>query len=195
MIISGVTPNDDFSDIIRLIYETDEYIYSSMCGNDYSYFEKIMLHHLNSKSIFSYKNITVARMETNVAGIVLSFTSSQSLPSMPENNEFDIRNCYSLTMKDYFQELLSEIPPDSLYINNICVEKKYQGLGIAYALIQHVIKNTDKNRILLDCLADNKLAIALYRKCGFNVTDCFQGFSGDAAKPVQCLKFERSSLT
>jgi len=192
MTISKVTKDDDFLQIIRLIYQTDDYIYPLMCKNDYAYFEKVMLHHLNTKSIFSYQNIIAAKDGEEIIGIVLSFTKGQPLPPLPYKDEFEVRECYSITINNYFHKLISGISSESLYINNVCVDKKHQGLGIGYALIQNTITNSIKNKIVLDCLADNVYAVALYKKCGFKIVDSFLGYSGDSSKPITCLKFEIS---
>jgi hypothetical protein len=190
MTLSNVEKGDDFFKIIRLIYETDDYIYPQMCGGDYVYFEKIMLHHLNTECIFSYKNIVTAKKNGDIMGIILSFTKDQLLPQFPKYGEFEVKECYSATIKDYFQKLVAGVSADCLYINNICVDKKYRGMGVGYALIQYAKKNSVKDKIVLDCLAENLSAIALYEKCGFKIVDRFLGYSGNNAKPISCLKLE-----
>lgn len=188
--ISGVSPNDDFLQIIKLIYLTDDYIYPEMCGNDYEYFEELMLYLLNTDSIFSHKNISLAKFDGKIIGLALAFTNNQKIPSFSQDIKFEVRDCYKMVMDIYFNKILDELQPDFVYVNNLIVDHENRKSGVGYALIRYVQKIAGKKKIVLDCLEDNASAIALYKKCGFIVTDKFEGFSGDADSPVLCLRLE-----
>ena len=189
--ISNIS-SDDYQQVIKLIYHTDNYIYPSMCENDYGYFEKIMFHNLNTNSIFSYKNVIAAKENNEIAGIVLAFSNEQSLPPMPQNGEFEVKKCYEKVLTEFFQELIKSIKPNCLYINNLCVDKQYQNKGVGNALLQYILTNTKEKFISLDCLENNNPAIALYKKCGFKVTNRYLVDSGNSEEKIYCLKFEKS---
>ena len=181
--------NDDFLKIIKLIYQTDPFIYSAMCNNDYSYFEQIMQDFLMQESMFSYKNIVLAKDNKTIVGLLLSFTKNHKLPSFIHPQKIEIRKCLTYTLNDYFAALLDKLEPNTLYINNLCVDENYRNKGIGYLLLDDIIKKSKEPKIVLDCLEDNKSAVNLYKKNNFEIGKTFDGYTGNKSEKVRCLEF------
>jgi len=184
--IFSATLNEDWQQIINLIYETDPYIYSAMCDNDYTYFEQVMKDCLFQNSIFSYKNIHLAKENDKIVGLLLSFTKNNQLPCQ---NNIIFRQCFTDTLLNYFSGLVNKLKPDVLYINNLCVDKSYRNKGIGSMLLKYLKDSQLESSLLLDCLVDNKDAIRLYEKCGFIKGQEFEGFAGNSSDTVRCVEF------
>jgi ribosomal protein S18 acetylase RimI-like enzyme len=191
--ISGVDENDDLTSIIRLIYETDDYIYPTMCGSDYRLFEEIMKKLLFTDSIFSYRNIIAANENGKTLGLLLYFGKGCKLPQavdkylkISEEQQAD----FDYVIHNYFTLVLSKIDEGCLYINNLCVDKENRRHGIAANLIDHLTHINPDKKIILDCLEENTAAINLYIKLGYKITDHFLGFAGKQEGQINCIKLE-----
>jgi len=191
--ITKAESTSDLDGIIRLIYETDDYIYPSMCNSDYELFEIIMKKLLFGDTIFSYKNIIIACENYKTIGLLLYIDKNSKLPETIENiigvnkkQSTDFDN----VMEEYFKPLLSKINDDYLYINNLCVNIEKRRCGIAGKLINHLLQTFTNKKIVLDCLEENTAAIEFYLKWGFKITDRFLGFAGNKQEPISCLKLE-----
>lgn len=57
----------------------------------------------------------------------------------------------------------------SCYIYNVCTNINYRGQGYAHTLLNTLIKNHGYNHYMLDVYADNKSALKLYSKMGFQL--------------------------
>lgn len=191
--IGPASKNSDLPGIIKLIYETDDYIYPSMCGNDYELFEMIMRGLLFTESIFSYRNIIIATENGKTIGLLLYFRNDGKLPEAIDKcvtmNEGQLIN-YNYVINKYFAPLVSKINNNCLYINNLCVEKERRQCGVATMLVNHLKETFPDEMLILDCLEENISAVNLYEKTGFKKTDRFFGFSGNQEEQVACLKFE-----
>jgi len=191
--IAKAEKTSDFASIIRLIYETDDYIYPSMCGSDYKLFETIMQTLLLTDSIFSYKNIIFAGENDNAIGLLLYFEKNCELPKKVDNyikvTKKQAENFESV-IQEYFTPLLSKIEDNSIYINNLCVDKDNRRRGVAGKLIDHLLQTFPDKKIVLDCLEENTAAINFYLKFGFKITEHFLGFSGTQEEQINCLKLE-----
>ena len=94
----------------------------------------------------------------------------------------------SYSSKD-FHPLLNKIPPNTRYINNLCVNNNHRNKGIGYKLLKTAMETYTEPKIILDCLANNTIAISLYNKCGFVMGKKFDGFAGNSDEVVECLEF------
>ena len=61
----------------------------------------------------------------------------------------------------------SPIPKDSYYLARIAVDEKYRGQGIAHQLMNHFAEETKLPHLSLHVFADNLVAMAFYRRCGY----------------------------
>ena len=183
----------DLSGIIRLIYETDNYIYPSMCNFDYKLFETIMQELLFTDSIFSYKNMLLAEDNGKTIGLLLYFEKIVKLPQTIEHYmEIDKEKAedFNNVIQEYFTPLLSKIDKDCIYINNLCVDTKNRKRGIGAKLIEYLIKIFSERKITLDCLEDNTAAVNFYLKSGFKIIERFGGYAGKQEGQINCIKLE-----
>jgi len=194
--VSKASIEDSPHDIIRLIYETDEYIYPTMCNGEYYLFEKVVqkLFFKDNDNVFSYKNINVAKENGKVVGILLYLTNKSITPGPVENYSSitgDKSNKFNEVINCYFARLITAIEPNVIYINNLCVDKVFRRRGVAEKLVEHLADFYIGKKIILDCLEENTVAVKFYRKLNFEITEHFQGYSGDQNKKVNCVRFER----
>jgi len=192
--ISKAKKTSDLTEIIRLIYETDDYIYPSMCGHDYGLFESVMQKFLLTDSIFSYNNILIACDDGTVVGMLLYIDKDSKLPNTT-GSYLEVTDKQAMgfdsVISDYFLPLLSKIGEGCIYINNICVSEKARRRGISEKLIAYLSQVCSDKTIVLDCLEENTAAVRLYRKLEFKETERFLGFSGKQESPVSCIRFEK----
>ena len=60
------------------------------------------------------------------------------------------------------------------YLSSLCVSKAFRGCGIAKDLVNNMINEAAKQgmkKVFLFVHKDNSSAIALYKKCGFEISD------------------------
>jgi len=183
----------DLTGIIRLIYETDDYIYPSMCGSDYKIFETVMQKLLITDSIFSYENIITACENNKTIGLLLCFEKDGKLPEVVSNylniNKKQAAD-FDNVIQEYFKPLLSKIDDGCLYINNLCVNIENRRQGVATRLVDYLIKTFPNKKIVLDCLEENADAVNFYLKMGFKMIDRFLGYAGKQQEQINCIKLE-----
>lgn len=179
MLIRQAHTNDDAYTIIELIYNTDPYIYPVlMTGNleDYKYM-------LLEQGMYNYKNITLAIVDGEIAGLALSFTKDAML----------IANCHE-ALQNYYKSLQRSLDDQTEYINNVSVFEKFRGMGIGTKLIAFIEKNTRMSKVALDCLVENKKALHLYERLGYTVTGLYPTFCLDASKNIKDARMEKIIL-
>ncbi len=174
--IRKATKSDDKSKILQLIYNTDKYIYPIMMDSALHNYEYI----LNDKGMYALDNITLALVDDEIAGLLISFYSDAT-PPMIQNKQ----------LYNHYLNLQNSIEEDMEYINNVCVFDAYKRRGIASQLMQFIAQNTKKNKLVLDCLLQNTYAIQLYEKLGFVRTQIDKAFCIDASKDIQVVRMEK----
>ena len=183
----------DVAGIIRLIYETDDYIYPSMCDTNYELFETIMLKLLSTDCIFSYKNIITAEEKGKTIGLLLYFGEKAKLPDLAANSIIPGKEHlkdFNFSIPEFFAPLLSEIKQNQIHINNLCVDSENRKRGIATMLIDHAKKTFPDKKIILDCLEQNSAAVNFYKKSGFSIIEKFQVPAEDNKdEKINCIRF------
>jgi [ribosomal protein S18]-alanine N-acetyltransferase len=69
--------------------------------------------------------------------------------------------------------IVARLGAEELHINNVAVRANYRGQGIGYELIKWILtqgRKANVNCAFLELRAGNEAALALYEKCGFEVT-------------------------
>ncbi|MEK6280427.1 MAG: ribosomal protein S18-alanine N-acetyltransferase [Acidobacteriota bacterium] len=69
--------------------------------------------------------------------------------------------------------IVGRLGADELHINNVAVREKYRGRGIGFDLLNSILREGRRagaTRAFLELRAGNTAALALYEKCGFQVT-------------------------
>ena len=153
---------DNFFEIADLIYDTDPYIYPAAFRSK-SRARHIMKNLMSEKCIFNRNNIRVAVKDGLICGIAL-VVADKNFSNSP----------------NYFNESKN----DKVYIACVCVNRKYRGKGVGEALIRSVLEEFSTSTIVLDVLEDNRNAIELYKKCGFQEYEHDYGYSQYKKKPM-----------
>ncbi len=187
---------DNINIIIDLIVETDKYIYPPMFRMDpsekYLFFEHCLK---DEKSMFFYKNIFLATVDQEIAGIIVYFKGEVALRSGQDYSEYscasDIRYCD----KNYFELLCNEYKEksDIVYISNICVLPSYRNQGIGKKLLESFLE-LQNSTVELDALCDNSVAIQLYKNCGFSVLYDEPAFSFDPSIIIKSCRMRKTAV-
>jgi ribosomal protein S18 acetylase RimI-like enzyme len=196
LLITRLIKNECMEDVIKLIFDTDPYIYDSMCDGDFELFKNIMEQFLKlDEHVFSRNNIIVARTDNEVNGLLLFFSKDANCDTFPidlTEKQFMILNYVCI---EYFWPLIVELEERAdewIYINNLCVaaHKRRQGLasGLLAVFLKHILPGTT---IITDCLETNRAAIELFQKAGFKKTRTFDGFAG-SGKKIKVIRLEKT---
>jgi len=120
------------------------------------------------KNHYTYGNSIVAELNGKIVGMIFSYFSGfQQLSE-------EIRSFVPKERLDCVVEIYTKSVVDSLYIDALCVDKKYRCVGIGTELLnaarERAVEEGFKSLSLI-VLADNKRAYKLYRKFGFVIVD------------------------
>lgn len=173
---------DNFFEIADLIYDTDPYIYPAAFRSK-SRARHIMKNLMSEKCIFNRNNIRVAEKDGLICGIALVVADKNFSNSPNYFNESNRKSVISVN-KHYFTKIPELIKNDKVYIACVCVNRKYRGKGVGEALIRSVLEEFSTSTIVLDVLEDNRNAIELYKKCGFQEYEHDYGYSQYKKKPM-----------
>ena len=138
------------------------------------------------ENIFNHQNISVALCENTIVGIICAIPCGSSLnfdETLRNNLPKSFLNKLQPVIDGYFTPLISESISYSGYnITNICVDEKYRNKKIGSLLLSECVKSYGSNFIHLDVIASNTIAIKLYKRYGFEVSNEYYGYSGDDTK-------------
>lgn len=173
---------DDYSLIAKYIYLTDNYIYPCISDspND-EFFIKLITKCLKDKTnVFSLDNIFVALIDDKIVGVLCALCCGKDLTFIENlnlTNEEKLR--VSTVNEGYFIPLIEESKQFSGFnVTNVCVDDCYRGRGIGKGLLEFYLKSVEHETVHLDVIADNLSAVNLYKKCGFEISGEYYGFSG-----------------
>ena len=181
--------NDDFSQVAKYIYLTDDYIYPSICPSyDDSFFQKLILECSKDKTnLFYYENLFVALCDDKIIGVLCGIKAGEKKTFL-ENISITDEDYKKISSADkgYFIPLLDENTEFTGYnITNVCVDTNFRAMGIGGGLIEFYLSQIPDSTVHLDVIADNMPAIKLYQKHGFEIVNEYNGFSG-SDKPLPC---------
>lgn len=182
--VRKLASEDTLSQVTKLIYETDNYIFPHFFGESTSIAKQILVNMINADTIYNRDNICVAVLNGEVIGISVIAPSPISInvgaffdAFQEAGADAEIDEAFESVMKEYFIPM--ETHPDGYYIACLCVDERYRGQGIAGAMLDFILKGEYSSKdVYLDCLADNSVAIAVYEAHGFRKLFEFSGFTG-----------------
>jgi ribosomal protein S18 acetylase RimI-like enzyme len=195
--------NDQFKSISELIYDTDPFIYPAMFGNDITGRNNAItiltdLLIKGTDKMFCLDNFFVAITDNQIVGLILWYKGillwdiNDLLLSANENN---------ITLKTKELEIVKNAYFGKNYVNgsdnartsliNVCIKNNYRGLGIGSHLLKEFIGCHENEELELYVIRDNSVAIKLYQKNGFHITNQLEGFSLTGEKP-QCYEMVRT---
>lgn len=184
-----VSSYDDLSQVAKLIYLTDPYIYPYWSPDQDKFIEFITPWMSAKNFIFHYHNIYAATHNGRIVGILIGFNNDSDFNFNYESmldtiDDEDLRQ-RSKTIIDYFHDVViqpcQELPPNGILVNNLCVDPRYRNYGIGLDLLNHFIWHMHRQNyslLTLDCLIDNQTARQMYAKAGFTEATHGVGFDG-----------------
>ena len=174
------------SDIAKLIYDTDEYIYPDMFGNKDVAVEVIpKLLQNNYDRIFCKENLFVCRICGRIVGIILWYEGvlswSNCLLKIELNKLFkddteageEILGSLKRVSDEYVSKYANsdrQSRSSVITILNICINPDFRGMKIASNMLEEFIAQHQNNTFELCVLCDNSSAINLYKKNLFKIT-------------------------
>lgn len=188
--------SDDVKKVGELLYQTDPYIYPEFFGCVENA-ELIMKEAIEQELYcFHLENIFGAFDGDKLLGMVCM--NPEGKYKWEEEEWCSLfRECGMLRQEvfhqvshEYFKEMDNENFEDKIYILAICVLDGERGQGIGTEMLKRFLEQHPTGKMVLDTLADNEGAVALYEKCGFKTVDVYYGFSTTEEKP-RCLRMER----
>ncbi len=195
LILRKATAKDKAEQLARCIYETDAYIYPAICEScDDSRWVELVRKCLAKKgNVFSLENLFVAEREGSVVAIACVLEGSKPYFFLGENEiPPALAEGVATVQKGYFAPLFEDnMALDGGYnLVNLCVDSRYRGQGIGKALLSYLLEKYKGEAFYLDVIADNEIALSLYRSLGFSVLTEYNGFSGDGSV-LPCLHMKK----
>lgn len=183
------TLNDSITDIAKLIYWTDPYIYPCAFR---SYDEKewlklieLCFHDLNN--FYYFENIYVAEKDGKILSIIVAVKNGKAyrfLPDLYNNNTKSIQK----VIDGYYIPLSNEILElTGTTIVNFCTDIDNRGKGIGKKLFDYYLSQNNVNPTYLDVISENSVALSVYKSLGFQCIREYLGFSGESSSPVRCF--------
>ncbi len=181
--VRKLAKKDNLSQVSKLIYETDNYIFPHFFGENTTLAKQILSCMIDSDTLYNRENIYVALVDEQIVGISVIVPSPVQINVSAFFEAFEcagasaeIDDAFQSVMKEYFIPMESH--PDGFYIANICVEEFYRGKGIASAMIKQILaSHYGEKDVYLDCLTTNQTAISVYESHGFEKLFEFSGFT------------------
>lgn len=182
----NINNGEELTEIGKLIYYTDPYIYPAFYDNDINLSVKCAKKMLTHDTLFNHKNILVGKINGKVAGFMVI------LDHFPLNNYEQMKRAmfdslgrltplFDEVMDGYFQTLNYDW--EGLQIMSLAVLPEFRHQKVATKMLNWLPR---KNTYSLACIKDNLIARELYRKCGFMLKYEYPGYVD-----VMCVELVR----
>jgi len=174
--VRGLRADDDLTQVAKLIYLTDPYIYPNWF-DDMESGIKVIREMILLPTLYNKDNITVAVQND---GFIAGMLVSKQAPFV-EEPEY-VRKAFELAgvpvderTAEVFDAYYAKMgqADDGYYIANIAVDEKCRKRGIAAALIEHVL--ADHDYCSLECVVANTGSLRLYQRIGFRIAYEYPG--------------------
>lgn len=186
--------SDNLTRIASLIYATDPYIYPFWFGSEE---QAIMpLYHLicTPGTIFNRENIFVIEelWKARILGVIVAISARSDL-SYDYSALKSTDAQYRFAIERYVEPSVRharQMGVDTVAVLDCCIAPDERGQGIGKSLLSGFMsrmKDRGFTKLELDCLADNKPALALYRGLGFRETKRGVGFDGTTHSRVRIV--------
>ena len=169
----------DLETVSTLIYDTEPFIFSLFFGkNKTKAIDRITRLVKAGSNSFGHDVIYLAVEHDQILGLTI-FYSGKDIDEQKEYRVIsETLGPFNVLRLWLFEKILvgrlltNTLEDHDLYISNICVDKKHRDKGIGGFLLQHTLllaRKKQVKRILLDVSSDNRNAIRLYEKNGFQI--------------------------
>jgi len=166
----------DLGQVATLLYETDPAVSRILFGKSKAdAVEKISRLILTGGNDYGKETLYVYTLHGVARGVLVAF-DAKARASMDDSAAFMrvsrwVDKLRLATLGRALEGMLTkEIPPDCLYISNVCVDPVVRGQGIGTALIDYAAGLAYEHgcsRLLLDVSGSNTRAARLYERLGF----------------------------
>lgn len=186
MEIRFANSNDDKMQLSRMLYCVDPYIYPYWFKNNIENCYTPLIDMINDEStIFSYKNIIVAVENKQILGCTFFIPPNLKFNKNYSKWDVDFESHHVITY--YIGDIIDGLKPNDIYIVGIFVDLQHRRKNIATKMFEYLFKNISAQTCSLEVLADNKVALKLYRKLNFNIIKRYKGYNGYKRKKPLCF--------
>ena len=152
---------DNYKELARLIYQTDEYIYPYWFNNNIEECEEFFKNKFDEEGfIFNYDNMYIAynKKRKKILGLIIALDKSVNLNYDYSKIE-SINERYKITINQYIKEIIKKAKmTNSLYIMNFTVLDGYRGKRIGTKLLGYFLSQMElagHKSYSLDCSLHN----------------------------------------
>lgn len=191
-------PDDNLTDIAKIIYATDPYIFPFWFGCEDDAI--LPLHSLihTTGTIFSLDSLYVAWeiWSRKILGVIVAISSRSDLfydyGPLKQTNDH-----YRFAIERYVEPSVRSVQkstPDTMTILDCCIAPDFRGQGLGKRLLGEFMTAAESHgfrRFELDCLAGNQPALALYHGLGFQDVKPGIGFDGTDHSQVAIMSLAR----
>ena len=194
---------EQYSDISKLIYQTDPFIYPALFGAGLEGLRTAteilpVIFEEKQDPMFSKNNLFLMLYEDEIVGLILWYKgilnwSPKCIIEVASEKEIDLdRFNLDLVRNEYIHARYSTGAESSknLALINVCIKERFRHRGIGAIILSNFVNIHRGDTLELTVLADNTSAISLYRKQGFKIFSETEGFSLNSVKP-RCFIMKR----
>lgn len=186
----------DAYSIAGVLYQTDPYIYPTAFGEDKKNAAFALSKLVEREAgLFSYKNIYVITNDSKIVGTALcvkgacNWDTEECLSAM--KSAIEDKEKFEYVANEYFSKQGNE---NRVTLVAMAIDSEYTGHHYGYHLLSYISNIYIKDRMELDVLRDNSIAVELYRKFGFTVQNSIQGFAPQDESKPKVIHMIRPSL-
>lgn len=180
LVIRQAKKDDDFSQIAKLIYLSDVYIFPY-------WFEsmevgvKILTDMMGEEdTMFSYKHCLVAEIDNQIVGVINYFDWHSDISN--DYTKWNNTKEFEFVLRKHLRPLDKYQKGDVVYLAYLAVLPEYRRKNIATKMLKKIFSMYDKVEFTLYCVKDNMPAFNLYIKNGFEYKGDNIGFNAPHKK-------------
>ena len=165
----------DAQDFSRLVLLSAPTFFPYLFGSDVRDVMKNLFQH--ARNYFSFEHSYFIEVNGEVAGMALIYNYEQKKGEKLRTSlllikylKWDIFTQLAYLLKS--EDIVTQIVERDCYLSNIAVYPQFRGLGLGTKLlgvIQEEARKTGSRRVVLDAETDNKRAVKLYERLGYNI--------------------------
>lgn len=178
----------------RVLYLTDPEIYPTAFGSEDDVAAVFPYLSEEKDGLFAPENILAALEDDRVCGVLVACNGAKwekgALDRAFSEAGLQAPDGAADAEEKYFAYEAEHETGD--YVLCLCVSPEFRNKGIARKLLKSYL--ADKERVTLECLADNAAALALYRSEGFKDVKEYYGYSAPGTPRVKVIRlaFEKN---
>lgn len=180
LVIRKARSSDNFSQIAKLIYLSDIYIFPYWFSPEEEGVNIIREMVKKENTMFSYKHCIVAEVNGEIVGVINYFDKDSDI-----NNDYSQWNNtkeFDFVLRKHLKPLDKYQKENIVYLAYLSVLPEYRRKNIATQMLQALFKMYENVEFILYCVKDNLPAFNLYKKNGFEYCGDAIGFNGPHMK-------------